>query len=147
MICRRKLMALTLIFAMALLALPLGSVQAQTVFTEKGISQELSFNAAGALTGGTHQVRESDGGPAGSSLRDVGYPPNSVIEIEVTLTVEKGSYKVEFQNQGTTSLLLEAENGSSAEAKGLVSIDARGNLPYSVTSKQAENALMTIKVR
>lgn len=147
MIAQKKRLVLHVVFALTLLVPLASAAWAQTVFTEKGINQSLNFNSSGALTGVTHQVAESDGGPVDSNFGDVGYPPNSVIEIEATLTVEKGSYKMEFQKQGETTLTLEAENGSSAEGTALVSIDSMGNLPYTVASSQAENVVLTLKVR
>lgn len=147
MIGKKKMMVLCSILSFALLIMPGAHAWAQTVLTEKGINQDLKFSAAGALREGSHKVKESNGGPSSSLIKEVGYQPNSLIEIEVGLTVEKGSYKVEFKNMNETSLVLEAKDGSSAEGHALVSVDAMGNLPYSVTSDQAENVVMTIKVK
>lgn len=116
------------------------------VFSESGFNVTQRYAAGGGLSEASISAKTSSGAATSTNLQ-AGYPPLTVLEVEVTLTVAKGMYKVEFKNNGETTLALEAANGSEAEGKGLATVDAQGNLPYEVTAADAEDMAMTVKVK
>jgi hypothetical protein len=116
------------------------------VYLERGASLSQKFAPDGRLSEVSLKAAAVEGSTTKTDL-EAGYPAGAALEIEVKLSVAKGSYKVEFKNQGQVSLTLEAKDGSSAEGKALASVDAQGKLPYEVTANKAENMAMEIQVK
>jgi hypothetical protein len=147
MIFKTKKTVLCSILAAILLIMPISSVLAQTVFSEKGLSQQIKYDSNGALKECSTTIRESNGGPISNTIKDVGFSPLTVLELEVSLKVAKGSYKIEFQKNDETTLVLEASDGTNTDGVASVSVDSMGHLSYIVTAEQAENVELHILVR
>ena len=85
----------------------------------------------------------------GTTLRDVAeddvelsgiVSPGDVLEVDLTLAVGKGSFKIELLGQdGQATLALEARDGETLTGHGQIVVDDFGNVPYRVTAVEAEN--------
>lgn len=102
-------------------------------FTPGGRLSEVSLKAM-AVEGTTKKELEC------------GYPAGTILEVEGSLTVTSGAYRVEFKDQGQASLVLEAENGSILEGKGRATVSPQGKLIYELTARQAQNVVMNLKI-
>jgi hypothetical protein len=114
------------------------------IYSERGASLSQNFSPPGFLS----EVSLQAAAVEGTTRKDLdcGYPGGTVLEVEGSLTVGSGSYKVEFKHQGQVSLKLEAKDGSNSEGQGLVTVGAQGKLTYEVTAGQAQNVVMSLKV-
>jgi hypothetical protein len=138
--------ALWLAVAIGLLNAPPAGAQVlgPIIYSERGASLSQNFSPPGFLS----EVSLQAAAVEGTTRKDLdcGYPGGTVLEVEGSLTVGSGSYKVEFKNQGQVSLKLEAEDGSNSEGQALVTVGAQGELTYEVTAGQARNVVMSLKV-
>ncbi|HNS52516.1 MAG TPA: hypothetical protein PKO09_15220 [Anaerolineae bacterium] len=89
-----------------------------------------------AKANGTTQrdIAEDDAG-----LDDI-VSPGDVLEVDLTLAVGKGSFKIELLGQdGQVTLTLEARDGETLTGHGQIVVDNFGAVPYRVTAVEAEN--------
>ena len=100
----------------------------------------------GKVSGAKITVDTSNGGPEIVRMQ-ADYPPDTVIQVEASLTVKEGSYKVELLNKGKASLVLTAKDGKVAKGKGKMSAIANGDVEYRVTSKNAKKAYLELSLK
>jgi hypothetical protein len=84
-------------------------------------------------------------GTAEQSIEAVG-KADLVLEVDVTLAVGKGTYKIELlgkDNQGT--LALEARDGKTVSGHGQMVTNSFGDASYRVTALEAENVNYVLK--
>ena len=122
-----------------------GQVPGKMIYSESGFSFSQKFDPPGSLSEASFTAEFVDGRTTKSDL-ETGYAPGTDLEVEISLTVAKGSYVIEFQNSGEPPLRLEVQDGSSAEAKGIVTVGSNGALPFEVTAVQAEGVVMAMNV-
>jgi len=91
-------------------------------------------------------VDSSNGGPEIVRMQ-ADYPPDTVIQVEASLTVKEGSYKVELLNKGKASLVLAAKDGKVVKGKGKMSAIANGDVEYRVTAKNAKKAYLELALK
>ena len=69
-----------------------------------------------------------------------------VLETEVTLSVGKGSYKIELLGEGDeVTLSLEAQGGQAVSGQGWMATDRFGEARYRLTAVEAEDVEYTIE--
>jgi hypothetical protein len=69
-----------------------------------------------------------------------------VLEAEVTLSVGKGSYKIELLGEGDeVTLSLEAQDGQEVSGQGWMATDGFGEARYRLTAVEAEDVEYTIE--
>jgi len=111
-----------------------------------------SYNQTGSSTsshrdmnGGQEQAgARKANGTATRQLEDL---PNrgGWLDADVTLSVEKGSFKIELLGEdGEVTLTLEARDGEAVSGSGSMAVDSFGEASYRVTAVEAENAEYTI---
>jgi hypothetical protein len=97
------------------------------------------------LSGGEERVTAAKvNGTIEESLEDL---PNSrgLLEADVTLSVEKGSFKIELLGpDDQVTLSLEARDGQEVSGSGTMAVDSFGEADYRVTAVEAENVEYTI---
>ena len=99
-----------------------------------------------------------DGGPAivfdepakanGSIERDIEVDGslNAAVEADVTLSVEKGTFKIELIGRNDEATLsLEASDGQVVSGHGWMAVDSFGEMSYRITAVDAENVEYTIE--
>jgi len=68
------------------------------------------------------------------------------MEVDVTLAVGKGSYKIELLGQdGQVTLALEARDGQTVTGRGQMVTDSFGEASYRVTAIEAENVAYALE--
>jgi hypothetical protein len=78
-------------------------------------------------------------GTAEQNIEDVGNP-DLELEVDVTLAVGKGSYKIELLGKDDqVTLALEARDGETVTGHGQMVTDSFGEASYRVTAVDAEN--------
>jgi hypothetical protein len=66
--------------------------------------------------------------------------PGDVLEVDLTLAVGKGSFKIELLGwDEKVTLTLEARDGETLAGHGQIVVDDSGDVPYRVTAIEAEN--------
>jgi hypothetical protein len=76
---------------------------------------------------------------------NAGYP-GAILEADVTLTVEKGSFKIELLGKDDeVTLTLEARDGQTVSGHGRMFVDSLDEASYRVTANEAENVEYTIE--
>ena len=93
------------------------------------------------MNGGTVKVKVSKA--SGTTTEEIevgaGYP-GKMLETSATLTVEKGSFKIELLGEGDeVTLVLEARDGESVSGHGQMVVDTFGEAGYRVTAVEAGN--------
>jgi hypothetical protein len=69
-----------------------------------------------------------------------------ILDADVTLSVEKGTYKIELIGEdGEVTLALEASDGESVSGQGWMAVDTFGEANYRVTATEAENVEYSIE--
>ena len=111
-----------------------------------------SYTEAGA---NTSSQRDMNGGQEragakkanGTSTKQLEDLPNAGgwLDAEVTLSVEKGSFKIELLGEDDeVTLTLEARDGEAVSGSGAMAVDSFGEASYRITAVEAENAEYTI---
>ena len=73
---------------------------------------------------------------------------DAIVDVEVTLAVDKGSYRMEFLGEDQeVTLTLEASNGEQASGTGYVVTDTFGEAQFRVTAEEAEGVSYHINYR
>ena len=85
----------------------------------------------------------ADGGPKLNTLQ-VDYPELSILAVTASLSVKKGSYKVELLENGRTSLTLNADGRKTAKGSGSLSVNATGEVQYRVLAKNAKDVVFEL---
>ena len=127
---RVKLISL---FSLALLLL---LVAACTSYSQTGVKTTSHQD----MQGGDVQVRVNKAN--GSTVQDleIDVIPGVVLEASVTLTVEKGTFKIELLGEeDEATLTLEARDGQTVSGQGQMYVDTFGETSYRVTATEAEN--------
>ena len=118
----------------------------QQVYSERNVTSSHKYTSTGGLFEVSIYAGSAHGQMTKTELK-AGYAPGTALEVEGRLAAAKGSYKVEFKNEGRVSLTLESKDGSSADGKGIAIVDSQGRLPYVVTATHAEDVSLTLNVR
>ena len=111
-----------------------------------------SYNQTGSSTS---SQRDMNGGQEragarkanGTATRQLEELPNpgGWLDADVTLSVEKGSFKIELLGEDDeVTLTLEARDGEAVSGSGSMAVDSFGEASYLVTAVEAENAEYTI---
>lgn len=82
-------------------------------------------------------IDSADGGPKVHTLQ-LGYPASTVLVTAASLTVKKGSYKIELLGNDKPAVTLSAQNGKTVKAEGRLNVSAEGAVQYRVTAKKAK---------
>lgn len=100
----------------------------------------------GTSTGGELNVQIKRANGTAEQEIEVGQGAGLVLEADVTLTVEKGIYKIELLGEDDrVSLTLEARDGQTVSGHGQMVVDAFDEASYRVTATEAENVEYTIR--
>jgi hypothetical protein len=97
------------------------------------------------MDGGDLQVRiDKANGAALQDLETEGHP-GEVLDAKVTLTVGKGSFRIDLLGEeDEVTLALEASAGQTVQGEGWMVTDAFGEASYRVTADEAEEVAYTI---
>lgn len=129
----RKVWAIGLL-GLALLALALVACEAD--YTEQGSRTTSSQNLKGGRL--ETKIRKANGSYTEEIDVDVGGAYS--LESDVSLSVEKGSYKIELIGKNDqVTLTLEASDGQAVSGHGWMAVDSFGQARYRVTAIEAEN--------
>ena len=72
--------------------------------------------------------------------------PGLILDADVTLSVERGSFKIELLGEnGQVTLTLEARDGQAVSGHGQMVVDTFDEANYRVTATEAENVEYTIE--
>lgn len=82
-------------------------------------------------------IDSADGGPKVKTLQ-LGYSASTVLVTAASLTVKKGSYKIELLGNDQPAVTLSAQNGKTVKAAGRMNVSAEGAVQYRVTAKKAK---------
>jgi hypothetical protein len=125
---------------LALLVLPLAACE--------GLSQSgVRSKSHSGMNGGriSVEIKKANGSAEQDLEVESGYP-GAVLEADVTLTVGKGSFRIELMGEdGQVTLSLEARNGQTVSGHGQIEVDAFGDASYRVTAVEAEDVAYTIE--
>jgi hypothetical protein len=94
------------------------------------------------------QVSAQIGKANGSIERDIEVDgsPNGAAEADVTLSVEKGTFKIELIGENDeVTLSLEASDGQAVSGHGWMAVDSFGEMSYRITAVDAENVEYAIE--
>jgi hypothetical protein len=94
--------------------------------------------------GGSREVRLNKANGSATEEIEIDYGAASTLEADVTLSVEKGTYKIELLEDDRVTLTLEARDGQAVSGHGQMSVtfsEAR----YRVTAVEAEGVEYTIE--
>ena len=94
------------------------------------------------------QVSAQIGKANGSIERDIEVDgsPNGAAEADVTLSVEKGTFKIELIGENDeVTLSLGASDGQAVSGHGWMAVDSFGEMSYRITAVDAENVEYTIE--
>lgn len=111
-------------------------------YSQSGVKTSSSSNTSG----GTLTVRADNAN--GSIIQDMETASAGgwTLDAEVTLTVGKGSYKIELLGEDEqVTLTLEAGAGETVSGQGWMITDAFGEASYRVTAVEAEDVEYTIE--
>lgn len=127
------------LFSLILLALLLVACEG---FSTTGSSETAYADA----NGGDVTVRyQRANGSVGESIETEG-EPGQVLDALVTLTVEKGTFKIELLGEDDeVTLVLEARDGETVSGAGQMKLDSFAEADYRVTATEAENVQYTIE--
>ena len=131
--------------SLLVLALLLGLllVACEASYTEKGSRTTSSQN----LQGGRLEVKISQANGAINREIEVEGGSGLTLEADVTLRVEKGTYRIELLGAGEddrVTLVLEARDGETVSGHGQMVVDSFDAANYRVTAVEAENVEYTI---
>jgi hypothetical protein len=92
------------------------------------------------LKGGQLQTRIGKVNGTTERKIEVGLGSNLAVETDVTLSVEKGMFRIELigRNEQVT-LALEARDGQTVSGHGWMAVDGFGDIHYHLTAEEAEN--------
>lgn len=100
------------------------------------------------LRGGDVHVRIKKANGSATQDMEVNAFSGTVLSADVTLSVEKGSFKIELLGEGdedNVTLVLEARDGQSVSGHGVMVVDAFDEASYRVTAVEAENVEYTLE--
>lgn len=125
----RLLVAATLV---SLLALPLMACEGG--YTTRGERTTESH------LGNRGEIDVQVGSANGSVTKDVEFDyEDAIVDVEVTLEVEQGTFKLEFLGEGEEiTLVLQASSGQQVSGSGYMVTDSFGEGEYRVTATEAE---------
>ena len=99
------------------------------------------------VNGGVVKVKANKAN--GSAVQEIevgsGYP-GGMLDADVTLTVEKGSFQIELLGKDDeVTLTLEARDGQTVSGQGQMMVDSLNEASYRVTAGEAEKVEYTIE--
>jgi hypothetical protein len=141
---KRYFPILTVVVSLMLVLVANGWRAAETL-NESNIQISQSVEE-GKVSAARITVDSSNGGPAIINMQ-ADYPADTVLQVEASLTVKTGYYKVELLNKGKPSLVLEARDGKVVKGKGRMSATANGDVEYRVTSRNAKEAYLELLLK
>ncbi len=98
------------------------------------------------MSGGGVKVRIKKANGTSTKKIEASGTADLVLEAEVTLSVGKGSYKIELLGEGEeVTLSLEARDGQAVSGQGWMATDGFGEASYRVTAVEAEDVEYTIE--
>lgn len=83
-------------------------------------------------------IDSANGGPKLNTLQ-LDYPRSTVLITSASLTVKKGSCKIELLENNKPVLTLSSKEGKTVKTGGRMTMDEEGALQYRVTAKKAKN--------
>lgn len=127
-------------FAIIFLFILFNSTCFASKYAEKGM-QAIPLMTAGKITGVTINIKAATGGSKINVLQ-LNYPGSTVLITSVSLTAQKGSYKIELQEAGGPSLMLKSQKGKTVKGSARLSVSASGAVQYKVTAKRAKKVVI-----
>ena len=100
------------------------------------------------LSGGDVHTRIKKANGSFTEDLEVNAFSGTVVSTDVTLSVEKGSFKIELLGEGNednVTLVLEARDGETVSGHGYMVVDAFDEANYRVTGVEAENVEYTLE--
>lgn len=108
-------------------------------YSQSGVSSRIRSGLNGGRVGKASGTAVQD-----IELEESNYP-GEVLEADVTLSVERGMFRIELLGQDDeVTLELEARDGETVSGRGQMVADAFGDASYRVTATEAENVEYTI---
>ena len=127
------------VLALMLLALLLAACEGYTESGGRSTSQQ-------GMNGGRESARANKANGSIEKEIEVEGVSGLILDADVTLSVEKGTYKIELiGEEGEVTLALEASDGESVSGHGWMAVDSFGQANYRVTAKEAENVEYSIE--
>lgn len=130
-------------FLALVLLLGLLLVACEASYTETNSRTSSSQN----LQGGRLEVKIAKANGASNRSIEVEGGSGLILETGVTLSVEKGSYRIELLGAGEddrVTLVLEARDGETVSGYGQMVVDSFDAATYRVTAVEAENVEYTL---
>ncbi len=130
-----RLLVRTLVVALVVGVLTLSLTACEGAYTTRG--ESITMNQVG--TGG--EIDAHIDSASGSITKDVGFDcADCTLDVEVTLQVGQGSFKLEFLGEDDeVTLTLEASAGQQASGAGYMVTDGFGEGEYRVTADEAQD--------
>ena len=127
------------LLGLMLLALLLVSLE---VYTESGGAS----TSQQGMNGGRENARATKANGSIEKEIEVEGVSGLILDADVTLSVAKGTYKIELIGEdGEVTLALEASDGESVSGQGWMAVDTFGEANYRVTATEAENVEYSIE--
>jgi hypothetical protein len=99
--------------------------------------------AEGKITQALVTVKTANGGPKMNNLQ-VDYPGSTILSVTASLSVKKGSYKVELLENGRTSFTLRADGRKTVKGSGKMTVNDVGSVQYRVLARQARGVVLDL---
>ena len=113
-----------------------------TGYTETGSST----SSHQGMAGGDETVQISKANGTSEKSIELEADDGLLMEVDVTLAVGKGSYKIELlDDNGEATMTLEAHDGQTVTGHGQMVTDAFGEASYRVTAVEAENVAYVLE--
>jgi hypothetical protein len=127
------------IVGLVLLALLLAGCEGYTETGARSSSQQ-------GMSGGQESASASKANGTSTKVIEVDGVPGLVLDADVTLSVGKGTFKIELIGEdGEVTLTLEARDGEAVSGHGWMAVDSFGEANYRVTATEAENVEYSIE--
>jgi hypothetical protein len=127
------------LLGLMLLALVLAACEGYTESGGGSTSQQ-------GMNGGRESARANKANGSIEKEIEVEGVSGLILDADVTLSVEKGTYKIELIGEdGEVTLALEASDGESVSGQGWMAVDTFGGANYRVTATEAENVEYSIE--
>jgi hypothetical protein len=111
-------------------------------YSQTGAQSSSRQNASG----GVETVRISKANGSAEQEIEIESGGGLILEADVTLSVGKGTYRIELlDEEGQVTLSLEASDGQAVSGHGQMVADAFGEANYRVTATEAEDVEYTIE--
>ncbi len=111
-------------------------------------SEENGFSVSSLLSGGKAtivkiMVNAAGGRPKTHTLR-LAYPVATLLAADLSLSVKKGSCKIELLENGSPAVVLDAREKKTVQGNGRIRVNEDGAVQYRMTAKQAKDVAFDI---